>query len=148
MRHLILFDGMCILCDKGVAFTVSRYSPEDVRISALQSAEGQRLATAAGVDPHRRDTMVVICEDGTILTRSDAMLHMCWLLGGAWTLFYPLAVVPHTIRDFVYGAFASRRHWLFGTRNSCAVPTGKLAPFWLRADEVDRWEEAIATKKR
>jgi predicted DCC family thiol-disulfide oxidoreductase YuxK len=119
-----------------------------VRISALQSAEGQRLATAAGVDPDRLDTMVVICEDGTVLTRSDAMLHMCWLLGGAWSLFRPLAVIPHTIRDFVYGTFASRRHRLFGTRNSCALPTGKLAPFWLRADEVDHWEEAIATTRK
>jgi predicted DCC family thiol-disulfide oxidoreductase YuxK len=148
MRHVILFDGMCILCDKGVAFTVSRYSQEDVRISALQSVEGQRLARAAGVDPKRTDTMVVICEDGTIHTGSDAMLRMCRLLGGGWSLFRPLEIIPRTVRDFVYRPFASRRHWLFGRRDSCAVPTGKFAPFWLRADEVDCWEGAIAARKR
>jgi predicted DCC family thiol-disulfide oxidoreductase YuxK len=92
--------------------------------------------------------MVVICEDGTVLTRSNAMLRMCWLLGGGWTLFRPLVMIPHMVRDFIYGAFASRRHWLFGTRDSCAVPTGKLAPFWLRADEVQLWEDTVGAGKR
>ncbi len=125
MRRIILFDGVCDLCNGFVQFIIKRDPEGKFKFGALQSPEAQELLKDATIDPKDLDTVIYIRGD-RIYTRSGAALRILNDLGGWWSLFGLKLIIPPPIRDFFYRIIARHRYNWFGRRESCMVPTPEL----------------------
>ncbi|AWB26455.1 thiol-disulfide oxidoreductase DCC family protein [Halococcoides cellulosivorans] len=118
---VVLFDGVCNLCNAVVQFILPR-DPEGVfRFASLQSAVGQSVSEAYELPTEAFDSVVLV-EDGDCYTRSDAALRILRRLGGVYRLLSYARVVPRPIRDAVYDLVATYRYRVFGRREACARP--------------------------
>jgi predicted DCC family thiol-disulfide oxidoreductase YuxK len=120
---VILFDGICNLCNGFVQFVIARDPAGHFRFGALQSEAAQRLIGAAA--PSAPDSVVLV-EDGRLWTQSSAALRIVRHLRFPWPLAYLLIGVPRPVRDWVYAAIARNRYRWFGKREVCMVPTPAL----------------------
>ena len=119
---IVLFDGVCNLCDRAVNFVIDR-DPELVfRFASLQSSVGERLLARFDLDPNETDSLVLI-EEGRAYVYSTAALRIARRLGKLWPIAYGLIVVPRPLRDAAYKAIAGRRYRWFGKRETCRIPT-------------------------
>lgn len=123
---VVLFDGVCNLCNGSVQF-ILRHDPEGrFRFAALQSEAGRRLLAHKGIDPSRLDSLVLLDAEGRCSVQSAAALQIARQLRGWPRLAAPLILVPRPIRDGVYRFVARRRYRWFGRRESCWLPTPEL----------------------
>ncbi|MEM1041016.1 MAG: thiol-disulfide oxidoreductase DCC family protein [Bacteroidota bacterium] len=121
---VVLFDGVCNLCNAAVNFIIDR-DPEAVfRFAPLQSEVGQRLTARCGVGGGM-ETMVLV-EGGRCAARSTAALRIARRLGGAWPVLSLLLAVPAPLRDAAYRLVARNRYRWFGQRDACRLPTPEL----------------------
>ena len=125
-KTLILFDGVCNLCNGSVKFILKHDSKDVFRFAALQSEMGQKLCSKLKIDTNVTDTVIVI-EGEKFWTRSDAALRVFRKLPRLWPALYGLVVVPKFIRNFVYNIIARNRYRWFGKRNSCMIPNDEIA---------------------
>lgn len=129
---VLLFDGVCNLCNGIVRFVIRRDPPPaQMRFAALQSDAGRRLLGEHGLPSDRLDTFVLI-ERGRAYQRSTAALRTLRRIGLPWSLLYPLIVVPRLLRDAVYDWIARHRYGWFGRRDACVVPTPEIESRFLR----------------
>lgn len=119
---VIVFDGVCNLCNAGVDFIIRRDRGARFTFASNQSPAGQELLTRAGLDPLDADT-IVLFEDGRIWLRSSAVLHIARQLGLPWKLAYHLRFIPTIARDAVYRLVAGSRYRVFGKRDTCRLPS-------------------------
>ncbi|HEV8674058.1 MAG TPA: thiol-disulfide oxidoreductase DCC family protein [Methylomirabilota bacterium] len=124
-RPIVLFDGVCNLCNGSVTFIVKRDPGRRFRFAALQSAAGATLLRQFGLPADALDTLVLV-EGNRAFTRSTASLRVARRLSGLWPLLYALIVVPRPIRDLLYGVVARNRYRWFGRRDACMMPTPDL----------------------
>lgn len=120
---VVYFDGVCGLCNSLVDFVIRRDPKRRFRFAALQSPRGQAMLRRVDADPGAPlDTMIV--EDaGRLFLRSDAAIRVFRRMGFPWSLLAAGAILPHFVRDALYGFIANRRYKWFGRRDSCRVPT-------------------------
>jgi len=136
-QPVVLFDGHCILCNALVDRLIRLDRRRALRLAPLQSRAGRDLLRAHGLDPDRRDTLVVVA-DGELRLRSDAALTVAAHLPPPWSWLRALRLMPRSWRDRLYGAVARRRQRWFGTCESCRVPTERDRERFLPgADEID-----------
>lgn len=123
---IVLFDGVCNLCNGVVRFIIRRDPEGCFRFAAQQSEVGQALLERYGIPQHQAlaDSVVVIAE-GRAFLDSDAALEILRRLRGCGWL-YALRHLPKPLRDGLYRLVARNRYRLFGRRTSCAVPTPEL----------------------
>lgn len=119
---VLLFDGVCNLCNAAVQWVLKRDRRAVFRFAALQSETGQRLLREANLPPAQLDTVVLADADGRIFTRSDAALEIVRRLGGGWRLLYGFKIVPRFLRDAMYNWVARNRFRWFGRREECLLP--------------------------
>src|SRR5437773_3803912 len=131
---LILFDGVCHLCNASVAWVVEHARRGVFRVAALQSAAGLAALAAANAPAVLPDGMVLIDADG-VHTRSDAVIRLASRLGFPWRLARLGRLLPRPIRDWAYDRLARNRYRWFGRRESCLLPTAELRARFLDADE-------------
>lgn len=129
---VLLFDGVCNLCNASVQWLIRRDNRSVFRFAALQSAVGADLLRRAGLTGDLPDSVVLV-EDGRCLVRSDAALRICTLLGGWWRLLGIFRIVPRRLRDGVYDRIAGKRYAWFGRQESCWLPTPALRERFLDA---------------
>ncbi len=118
---VLVFDGVCHLCDRAVRFVLPRDRKGRFRYAPLQSAAAGRLLAPFGIDAARLES-VVLMEGGKAYMKSDAALRVAAGLGGIWTLARVFLVVPRPIRDWVYDWIARNRFRWFGKSTSCLMP--------------------------
>lgn len=122
---IILFDGVCNLCNGAVNFIIDRDPSAHFKLAALQSKIGQDLLAKHGLSTTDFDTFVLI--DGeSVITRSTAALKIARKLSGAWPLFYIFIVVPKPVRDVIYNWVSRNRYRWFGKKDACRIPTPEL----------------------
>ena len=122
---IILFDGVCNLCNAFVQFVIARDPAARFRFAALQSDAARRLLQIAAVSEPFPDTVVLV-ESGRALLRSTAAIRILRRLRAPWPLAYALIVVPRPLRDWLYDVVARHRGQWFGIRERCMVPTAEL----------------------
>lgn len=119
---ILLFDGVCNLCNRLVNFVIKRDKKGKFKFAALQSESGQALLEKLGLSTHDFDTFVLLRSDDKFFVKSKAGLTVLKELGGGWRLLYVFIVIPTPIRDFVYNRIARTRYQVFGKRDSCMIP--------------------------
>lgn len=124
-ENIILFDGVCNLCNGVVKFIITRDKNNKFKFAALQSTAGQTLLKKFDLQTTNFTSFVLIKGENYFL-KSSAALKMMKELGGIWKLFYVLIVIPGPLRDFVYDLLAKSRYSIFGKRDTCMIPTDNV----------------------
>jgi predicted DCC family thiol-disulfide oxidoreductase YuxK len=122
---VLLFDGVCNLCNGAVRFVIERDPAGLFRFAPLQSERGRELLAGCALPLEGLDTMVLV-EGGRCYTRSESALRIAARLSGGWPLLGVLRLVPRPLRDRAYGYLAANRYRWFGKSESCLAPTPEL----------------------
>ncbi|NJJ60225.1 putative DCC family thiol-disulfide oxidoreductase YuxK [Pseudomonas sp. SJZ103] len=118
---VVLFDGVCKLCNGWARFLIRHDRQRRVRLAAVQSPEGQALLAWAGLPLDQFDTLAVI-RDRHYWVRSDAVLEIIAQLPRAWRPLLLLRGIPRVLRDWAYDRIARNRYRLFGKYDTCLLP--------------------------
>lgn len=121
-KSVILFDGVCNLCNASIDFIIKRDRKDQFLVGALQEAAGKTLLSRFEVNPEYLDSLVLI-EGEKIFFRSTAALRIAKKLSGLWPLFYVFMILPPPIRDGIYDWIGRNRYRWFGKKNTCRLPT-------------------------
>lgn len=124
-HKIILFDGVCNLCDRSVNFIIKHDKEDIFRYTALQEEPGITLIAKHGIDTSNTDSIILI-EGGKSYVKSTAALHIALHLSGLWPLLYGFMIVPVFIRNLVYDFIAKNRYKWYGKKESCMIPTPEL----------------------
>jgi predicted DCC family thiol-disulfide oxidoreductase YuxK len=136
-RPLILFDGVCNLCNAWVRWVVERDKQGVFRLASLQSEAARRALADArpSVSAAQLPDGVVLMDEDRLYTQSDAALRVARRLGLPYSLLALAILVPRPVRDALYRFVARNRYRWFGRRSVCMTPTPELAARFLDADE-------------
>jgi predicted DCC family thiol-disulfide oxidoreductase YuxK len=122
---IVLFDGVCNLCNGSVQFILRHDPAARFRFASLQSPVGQELLTRFGMDPKLLDSVVLV-EGDRWFKESDAALRIARGMSGGWKALAVLGVIPRPIRDAAYRLIARNRYRWFGKQETCWLPTPEL----------------------
>jgi len=127
---IILYDGVCGLCNRLVQFLLKHDRDGRLRYASLQSDFAARVLQRHGIDPKDLDTLHVVENfdqpDERVLQRSGAVLRAGRELGGVWSGLSSVAkVIPRALRDVVYRFVARNRYRVFGKYDTCMLPDPK-----------------------
>jgi len=120
-KGIVLFDGVCHLCDGAVRFILKRERAAELKFAPLQSDSGKSLLQKYGYPPDYLDGLILI-EGNRAHDRSSACLRIAGKLNFPWRLLFPLLIIPKPLRDFIYGNIAAVRYRWFGKKESCSLP--------------------------
>ena len=126
---LILFDGVCNLCNGFVQFVIRQDPTAKFQFAALQSSAGQAVLAAHGLDAATvaaEPESVLVEQAGHLYSHSDAVLRIARELGGPWRLLLAGRLLPRAWRDAAYRFVARHRYRWFGRQDSCWLPTPNL----------------------
>lgn len=121
-RYLVVFDGVCNFCNGAVSFIIKRDPNALFAFTPMQSDLARALMNKYKVYNLGVDTFLLI-KSGRCFVFSSAALEITKDLSGFWYLFNVFRVLPGSIRDFFYRAFARNRYALFGRRATCMIPS-------------------------
>jgi len=122
---VVLFDGVCRLCNGSVNVILRRDSKEQLKMAPLQSDYGRTILEKYGVEIQYLDSMMFL-EGERLTVKSTAIIRISKYLGGAWPLCMIALVVPRFIRDFIYDIIAKNRYRWFGKYDTCRLPDAEF----------------------
>lgn len=124
-QPVILFDGICNLCNKSVQYVI-RHDPGSVfKFASLQSETGRNLLNQYALSANDLNSFILIM-NGKAYTRSTAALKVAGYLHGPARILYGFIIVPAFIRNAVYNTIARNRYKWFGKKESCMIPSPTL----------------------
>lgn len=130
---VVLFDGVCNLCDATVNFLIDHDPGDVLRFTALQSEPGRALLAARGVTaPEGDPDSILLVEGDRVWTHSDAALRIAARLPAPWRWARAFLIVPRFARDAVYRFIARNRYRWFGRTEMCRMPTPALRARFLK----------------
>ena len=121
-KSVILFDGVCNLCQRVVQEVIKRDKADRFRFASLQSKFGQQMVAQHDI---QADSLV-LWKDGRVWIKSDAALEIAKGLSGGYALMGALQVLPKRLRDLMYDYIAKHRYGWFGKSAECWMPSEKL----------------------
>jgi predicted DCC family thiol-disulfide oxidoreductase YuxK len=127
---ILLYDGVCGLCNRFVQFVLKRDARDQFRFASLQSDFAATILRRHGRDPRDLDTLYLVTgyeqPNEQVAARSDAVISILRQLGGFWgTLAAALQVLPRWLRDWKYSLIARIRYRAFGKYEACPLPEQK-----------------------
>jgi len=124
---IILFDGVCNLCNGAVHFIIDHDFKKKFKFAAIQSEAGNRLMTTFKItSSNLTPESIILIENNQVYTHSTAVLKIAKNLKAAWKFFYLFIIVPKKLRDFIYQIISRNRYKIFGRQESCRMPTSEL----------------------
>ena len=123
--NIILFDGVCNLCNGWVNFVIDRDPNGHFSFAPLQSVFARKMLGHHRIDPESTDSIVLITR-GRPYVKSRAVLEIARRLSGLWPLFYILVIIPGFLRNPIYDLVARYRYKWFGKSDQCRMPTKEL----------------------
>jgi len=124
-QPIILFDGICNLCNSAVQFIIKHDNKKLFRFASLQSETGQKLLSEYDLPLNEMNSFILI-ENGKAYNRSTAALRVAKKLNGILTWLYGFIIIPKIFRDSIYDWIAANRYKWFGKKEECMIPTPEL----------------------
>jgi len=124
-KPVILFDGVCNLCNASIQFIIKRDPGARFQFASLQSDYAKSNLPPSLVDDSNLSSIVLL-EGDQILLKSSAALSIARRLSGLWPILYCVIVIPKFIRDHIYDVIARNRYRWFGKRDECMIPSSDL----------------------
>lgn len=125
-KKIILFDGVCNLCNSAVQFVIQHDRKDVFRFVALQSELGQQILKHIGVNPVNIDSIVLYEPGIAYYYKSSAAIEIAKNLGGFWHFGTVFKIIPTGIRNLLYDYVAKNRYKWYGKKESCMIPTPEL----------------------
>lgn len=130
-HKVILFDGVCNLCNGTVVFIIKRDKRNVFKFATLQSEVAHDLLIPFSSNEKNQESSnaldsIILLENGKKHTKSSAALRIAKHLSGAYPLLYGLMIIPKFLRDWGYSIIAKNRYKWFGKKESCMIPTPEL----------------------
>ena len=123
-QRIVIFDGVCVSCNRSVQFIIKHDPHEKFVFAALQSKSGQQLMDDYGL-PDDLETIILIA-DNNAFTQSDAVFRIVQELDGYWPMFAIFHRLPQRLRDGCYQLFGKYRYRLFGKKDVCDIPPKEI----------------------
>lgn len=125
-KKIILFDGVCNLCNASVQFVLKHDKKQHFLFASLQSDAATKLLLQFNPNISNMGSIILI-EHGNLYEKSTAVLRITKRLNPIWNLFYYLIILPKGFRDFIYDIVAKNRYNWFGKSNYCLIDTPENA---------------------
>ena len=122
-KQLILFDGVCNLCNASVQFVIKHDKKGKFMFAALQSNVGKQIINQFNLDTSKTDSILLYSQENGLKIKSSAALHVAKHLGFPLNLLSVFFVVPVGFRNWVYDYVAKNRYKWYGKKNACMIPT-------------------------
>ncbi len=125
-KKIILFDGVCNLCESSVQFVIKHDTKDQFRFVALQSELGQQILNHIGVNPKNIDSVVLYEPGISYYYKSNAAIQIARHLGGLFHFGTVFRIIPTGLRNMLYDYVASNRYQWYGKKESCMLPSPEL----------------------
>lgn len=119
-EKIILFDGVCNLCNSSVNFIIDRDAKNIFRFASLQSEVGQKILSKFGLNGNEFDSIILI-SDNKYFIKSTAAINISKDLKFPWKLSVVFLIIPVFLRDYLYDILAKNRYKWFGRKDSCRI---------------------------
>jgi len=124
-RKIIIFDGICGLCNKSVDILIKIDTEKIFTYTSLQGEFVKTLDIEANIDS------IIFYTDGTVYYKSTAILKIFQALGGIWKITAIFYLIPKMIRDYLYDTIAKYRYKIFGKREHCRLPDADVEDLFI-----------------
>jgi predicted DCC family thiol-disulfide oxidoreductase YuxK len=121
--YIVLFDGICNLCNSTVQFIIKRDKNNVFKFSSLQSEFGQNFLKVRNLSSTDFNSIILYEPGVAYYTKSTAILKIVQKLGFPYKILSVFLLIPSPIRDSIYSLLSKNRYHLFGKKDSCMVPT-------------------------
>ncbi|TXE15112.1 thiol-disulfide oxidoreductase DCC family protein [Seonamhaeicola algicola] len=125
-KKLILFDGVCNLCNSSVQYVIKHDKNNVFLFAPLQSNIGQALIKKYDLDTKVIDSVLLYSPENGIVYKSSAALAIAKHLGFPRNLLAVFYIIPAFIRNIVYDFIAKNRYKWYGKKEACMIPTPEL----------------------
>ena len=125
-KKLILFDGVCNLCNSSVQYVIKHDKKNKFMFAALQSDTGLEIIKKHNIDTAKTDSILLYTPEKGVTSKSTAALQIAYHLGFPQHLLSLFLIIPTVIRNWVYDYIAKNRYKWFGKKESCWIPTPEL----------------------
>nr|WP_314896795.1 DUF393 domain-containing protein [uncultured Flavobacterium sp.] len=125
-KKIILFDGVCNLCNTAVQFIIKHDKKDVFRFVALQSDLGQKIIKYIGIDEKNIDSIILYQPGIAYYYKSEAVLEIAKDLGGIFYLGTLFTIFPTSFNNYIYDYIAKNRYKWYGKKESCMIPTKEL----------------------
>ncbi len=122
---VVLFDGVCNLCNNSVIFIIKRDAKSKLKFASLQSEYGVEQMKKFNLHPSALNSVLLV-KDNRLFQKSSAALEIASMLNGIWPILYVFKIVPRFLRDFIYDWIAHNRYRWFGKKEECMIPTPEM----------------------
>ncbi|MFV8442013.1 thiol-disulfide oxidoreductase DCC family protein [Flavobacterium sp. LB2P44] len=125
-KKIILFDGICNLCDSAVQFVIKQDTKDVFRFVALQSDLGQKIIIHLGIDIKKTDSIILYQPGFAYFHKSEAIIEIAKYLGGLFYFATLFSILPTSFNNFIYDFIAKNRYKWYGKKENCLIPTKEL----------------------
>ncbi len=125
-KQIILFDGVCNLCNKTVQRIIALDKKDVFRFVSLQSVLGQDILYYLGINSQETDSVVLYVPQQAYYIKADAIIEIAKQMGGIYQLLGLFAWLPNGLKNMVYDWVANNRYQWYGKQAACMIPTPEL----------------------
>lgn len=125
-KKIILFDGVCNLCDSAIQFIIKHDKNDVFRFVALQSELGQEIVNHIGLDSTKIDSIILYEPGKAYYYKAEAAIKIASNLSGLYSLIKIFSILPNVINNSVYDYIARNRYKWYGKKDACMIPTPEL----------------------
>lgn len=130
-KKIILFDGVCNLCEASIVYVIKHDKKDIFRFVALQSDLGQRIVKHIGINTNHIDSVILYEPGVAYYYKSSAVVEIAKGLSGIFTWFTLFQILPTVFRDYVYDYVAKNRYKWYGKKQECLVPNKEIVSKFL-----------------
>lgn len=125
-KKILLFDGVCNLCDSTIQFVIKHDKKDIFRFVQLQSELGRKITNHIGVSNSKMDSSILYEPGKAYYTKSDVAFTILKDVSGIHKLLLVFSILPKKLLDYTYDHIANNRYKWFGKKESCMLPTAEL----------------------
>jgi predicted DCC family thiol-disulfide oxidoreductase YuxK len=125
-KKIILFDGVCNLCNSAVQFIIRHDKKDQFRFAALQSEPGIKILKHIGIDSEKADGIVLYEPNISYYYKGGAVFEIAKNIGGIYSLLSIFRIFPKSFGNWIYDYIAKNRYKWYGKKESCMIPTAEL----------------------
>ncbi|WP_339887198.1 DCC1-like thiol-disulfide oxidoreductase family protein [uncultured Flavobacterium sp.] len=122
-KKIILFDGVCNLCDKSVQVIIKNDKKDNFRFVALQSELGEKILNHINIDRSKTDSIILYEPGNAYYYKSQAAIKIAENMDGLYNLLGLFQYLPVSLSDTVYDYIAKNRYKWYGKKDQCMIPT-------------------------
>lgn len=125
-KKIILFDGVCNLCDSLVQYVIKKDKKDVFRFVSLQSELGQTILNHIGINPNHIDSIILYEPGISYYYKAEAAFRIAKILGKIFTLTTIFRLLPSRFSNLMYDYVAKNRYKWYGKKDACMIPTPEI----------------------